>query len=131
MKNALLIGDNNSIRWVSKMSESRRWLPRRKYPMYERLLIFFVVMTGLPAHGADVFNGRTIYDMHCQACHGADGRSMVAGTPDFSSGDVLFQPDTELFKQIREGKRAMPAYRGILNDDEIRDVIAYLRSLPK
>jgi mono/diheme cytochrome c family protein len=78
---------------------------------------------------ADYFNGRQVYEMHCQACHGVDGRSMVPGTPDFTNGDALFRPDTELFQQIREGKGVMPAFRGMLSDSEIRDVIAYVRSL--
>jgi len=80
---------------------------------------------------ADYFNGGQVYEMHCQSCHGVDGRSMVPGTPDFTTGDTLFRPDSDLFRQIREGKGVMPAYRGILQDDEIRDVIAYLRSLQR
>ena len=67
----------------------------------------------------------------CAGCHGVDGNSMEPGMPDFSSGDTLFLPDAELFAQIREGKGVMPAYRGMLLDSEIRDVIAYLRSLQK
>jgi len=83
------------------------------------------------ATAADYFNGREIYEIYCQTCHGIDGKSMEPGTPDFSSGDTLFRPDSELFTQIRQGKGVMPAYRGMLRDSEIRDVIAYLRSLRK
>ena len=54
---------------------------------------------------------------------------MMPGIPDFSSGDGLFLPDPDLLNQIRDGKDMMPAYRGIIEDEEILDVIAYLRSL--
>jgi len=102
-------------------------------PPASALLLFVIsatVMTNV-AGAADLFNGREIYEMYCQTCHGIDGKSMEPGTPDFSSGDTLFRPDSDLFAQIREGKGVMPGYRGMLMDDEIRDVIAYLRSLQK
>jgi len=83
------------------------------------------------AGAADVFNGRAVYDTHCQSCHGDDGTSMMPGTPDFTSGEMMVRPDTELLKRIREGSDFMPAYRGMLEDNEIMDVIAYIRSLQK
>jgi len=97
-----------------------------------RLFPIIILLLSMPLQfsiAADYFNGRQVYEMHCETCHGVDGRSMVPGTPDFSTGDALFRADSDLFTQIREGKGVMPAYRGILQDNEIRDVIAYVRSL--
>lgn len=84
---------------------------------------------GESAWAADVFQGREIYALHCESCHGTDGVSIVPGTPNFADGDALFSTDSELFAQIREGKELMPAFRGFLTDAEVRDVIAYIRSL--
>ena len=28
------------------------------------------------ANASDIFNGREVYEMHCQTCHGMDGRAM-------------------------------------------------------
>ncbi|MDH4107995.1 MAG: cytochrome c [Gammaproteobacteria bacterium] len=81
------------------------------------------------AVAADYFNGREVYELHCQSCHGFDGRSMDPGTPDFTRGESLFVPDSDLYRQIRDGVGAMPAYRGLIEDNEILDVIAYVRSL--
>jgi len=81
------------------------------------------------AIAADYFNGREVYELHCQSCHGFDGRSLDPGTPDFTRGESLFVPDSDLYRQIRDGVGAMPAYRGLLEDSEIIDVIAYVRSL--
>ena len=43
--------------------------------------------------------------------------------------DRLFQMDQDLLRSIREGRELMPAFRGMLSDEEIRDVIAFLRTL--
>jgi mono/diheme cytochrome c family protein len=39
----------------------------------------------------------------------------------------LAKPDAELINDIRNGEGRMPAWRGILTDQEIRDVLAYIR----
>lgn len=80
---------------------------------------------------ADIFNGQQVYELHCQTCHGVDGRSMEFGVPDFSRGESMFKPDTELLRDLREGGGMHPVYRGMLSDDEIRDVLAYVRTLQR
>jgi mono/diheme cytochrome c family protein len=75
-----------------------------------------------------VFNGQALYKTHCEGCHGAGGRGALPGTPNFATGQGLTQPDTLLFRSIRDGKLVMPGYRGVLSDYEILDVIAYLRT---
>lgn len=98
-----------------------------------QVLVSLILCAGIGsvAQGADYYNGRDIYQKHCLTCHGAGGRSQDAGIPDFSRGDALFASDTDLFDLIRKGSAAMPAYRSILEDEEIRDVIAFLRSLQR
>lgn len=123
----------------SSSSPGRFVTPRFRYrtvPALNRYMAWWllaVLLLGLtnfrPVNAADFFNGRQIYEVHCQSCHGIDGRSMEPGTPDFSIGDTLFRPDADLVREIRDGKGTMPAYRGLLTDAEIRDVVAYLRSL--
>lgn len=110
------------------LSRNRRF---RQFAMLASIAILLVPFIISPAHGADVFNGQQVYSRHCQVCHGADGRAMVPGSPDFSRGEALFRLDSELYRLIREGRSAMPAYRGILTEDETRDVIAYLRTLQR
>ena len=77
---------------------------------------------------ADIQNGRQVYDLHCIACHGAGGISSDPFVPSFADGDLLYLMDSDLLQGIRDGKDTMPAFRGILRDEEIRDVITYLRS---
>jgi len=41
----------------------------------------------------------------------------------------LLRPDVFILATIKEGKNAMPSYQGVLKDQDILDVIAYLRTL--
>ena len=84
-----------------------------------------------PADAQDIFNGREVYELHCEGCHGADGASFEPGVPDFSRGESLFAPDSELVERLREGSAMKPSFRGLLTDEELRDVIAYVRTLQR
>ena len=88
-----------------------------------------IIVVGNNARAADIFNGKDVYEMHCQTCHGVDGRSMEPGIPDFTRGESLMVPDAQLFEQLWDGMRHMPSYRGMMDDSDLRDVIAYLRTL--
>ena len=81
------------------------------------------------AYAADPGNGAKIYATHCSGCHGDGGVSNMPGTPDFSRRERLFQPDMALLASIRDGVSVMPAYKGLLSDQEMLDVISYLRTL--
>lgn len=81
------------------------------------------------AHAGDISKGKQHYDTNCSVCHGQTGRSVMVGAPNFDRGESLLRSDRSLLGQIREGKNACPAYRGILADQDIFDVIAYLRTL--
>jgi cytochrome c6 len=92
------------------------------------VMLYALLSTGL-AHAGDMQSGRETYELHCSICHGDNGVSVDMTIPSFANGDRLFQMDQDLLRSIREGKELMPAFRGLLSDQEIRDVIIYLRSL--
>lgn len=77
---------------------------------------------------ADERKGREVYDLHCSTCHGLDGVSTDPLVPNFADGDALFLMDAELMQRINDGNETMPAFRGLLSAEEIRDVIAYIRT---
>ena len=77
----------------------------------------------------DPENGKRLYQSFCENCHGSDGRSVMPGSPDFSRKEGLLQSDMTLFEVIQGGKLAMPGFRGTLDDNELLDVISYLRLL--
>ena len=80
------------------------------------------------AFAADVFKGKEIYQTYCEVCHGSNGQGAIPGTPNFTRGQGLLQPDLALYNRIESGKNAMPAFQGVLDTDQMLDVITYLRT---
>lgn len=91
------------------------------------LVLALAVMAG-GVLAADERKGREVYDMHCVGCHGPDGVSADPMIPSFADGDALFMMDAELQQRISDGKDTMPSFRGLLSAEEMRDVIAYIRT---
>lgn len=84
----------------------------------------------------DVVSGKIIYSTICIRCHGLDGRGegQMKFTPpvaDLTSPAVQSKLDAGLFKSVHDGRAntAMGAWREVLSDDEIWDVLAYVRTL--
>ena len=81
-------------------------------------------------------SGADTYKAKCTMCHGADGSgSTPAGkamkVPPFSSPDLVKASDADLIAATKNGKGKMPAYSGKLTDGQIKDVVAYIRTLQK
>ncbi|HEU4641098.1 MAG TPA: cytochrome c [Gemmatimonadaceae bacterium] len=90
----------------------------------------------------DARSGEQIYRAACTGCHGADGTGAPRTTvgfavplPDFTDCNFASrEADADWAAIIRDGgpvrgfSRIMPAFRDALSPDEIRRVIAYLRT---
>ena len=81
-------------------------------------------------------SGREIYVNICIRCHGINGKGeqgikLVPPPADISASAVQGRLDGTLFRRIHEGKpnTAMGAWKHALSDDEIWDVLAYVRTL--
>ncbi len=82
-----------------------------------------------PLAASDANSGSKIYRTYCAQCHGANGKSVMAGAPDFDRPGSLLKSDGSLLTRIQSGKNACPAYRGILSEQQIFEVIAFIRTL--
>ena len=92
--------------------------------------LMIVFLSNIPAaQAADVFNGKKIYQNYCESCHGPRGQGQMAEVPNFTRGQTLMRSDLAIFESVRSGKNAMPAFWGVLEEQEILDVIAYIRTL--
>lgn len=87
----------------------------------------------VPATAQD--DAASLYKQKCAGCHGPDGNASAAGkkmgAKDFKDPDVVKQSDEDLIKATKEGKGKMPKYEGKLTDDQIKDVVKYIRTLQK
>jgi cytochrome c6 len=78
---------------------------------------------------ADIFAGRSVYEKHCAGCHGADGTPVIPGTPDFTRGQGLEEPDRVLIRRIRTGNQLMPGFDHIISERDMLNVLSFARSL--
>ena len=81
---------------------------------------------------ADVAAAEATYKAKCAGCHGADAKGKEAmKTRDLSSADVQKQSDAELSGIITNGKPPkMPPYK-TMTPEQVKDMVAYIRSLKK
>jgi mono/diheme cytochrome c family protein len=80
------------------------------------------------------------FQHHCQICHGLDGQNtgvpfaeqMSPPVADLASKDVQDYTDGQLRWIIQNGigPSGMPAWKGILEDDEMWKIVHYIRHLP-
>ncbi len=80
--------------------------------------------------------GADTYKTNCAACHGADGTaSSPAGKmmkiKSFKSPDSIKKTNAELTAVISNGAAPMKGFSGKLTDAQIKDVVAYIRTLQK
>ena len=86
---------------------------------------------GVSAKG-DTAAAQATYKAKCAACHGADGKGKEAlKTQDCASSAVQGMSDAELTSIITDGKGKMPAYGKSLKPDQVKDMVAYIRSFGK
>lgn len=93
--------------------------------------------------------GERVYRAHCASCHGAalEGQpnwrtpgpdGLLPAPPHDASGHTWHHPDEVLFAITKHGvakaanlpdhKSAMPAYEGVLNDEEIIAVLSWIKA---
>jgi len=113
--------------------------PERKNMTARQGSTVHTAQPGSPAIGAPVNQqadaGRGIFQRLCKSCHGSDGqgtalRAQTPSIPDFTS-QVWQQRQSlpQLTTSIFEGKgTVMPAFRGRLDEAQVRDLVTYLRA---
>lgn len=103
-----------------------------------------------PDDPAQVARGKPVYDRHCASCHGTklEGQpnwqdklptGRMPAPPHDASGHTWHHPDAVLFGITQQGlvpgryappghQSDMPGFGGILSDEEIWVVLAYIKS---
>jgi len=101
------------------------------------ILALFLLSGNALAGGGDATAGKAVFDTKCKMCHGPDGKgnaalakAMNVTLPDMTSQATQSKSDDAFKKQIAEGGGKMKPFKG-LTDQQITDVIAFIRSLAK
>jgi len=80
--------------------------------------------------------GKGTFEDNCSVCHGEDGSGdtpigMSLMIPDLRADDVQKHTDAELIAIVTNGMDPMPSFKDKLSADEIKGVVAYIRTLSK
>jgi mono/diheme cytochrome c family protein len=98
-----------------------------------------VIASSLSGLGADA---KANWDANCAQCHGKDGKADTKMGKQLSAKDLTDAKvqaafsDAKATQSIKEGvkengKTTMKAFAGKLTDDEIKALVAYVRTLKK
>ena len=114
----------------------------RRFQIYmEIIFVAVALMFGAPAWAQN--DAPKIFSTVCAECHGADGsghtpKGEAGKIPDMRSDTVQKQSDADLAEMITNGKRSsrglnysMPSNKGKLTDQQIKQLVAYIRGLAK
>jgi len=86
-----------------------------------------------PAKAAE--DGAALFKSNCVVCHGADGTGTPTGkslkAPDLHSDAVQKLTDAQIAAQIENGKNNMPPFKGVLNADQVKALVVYVRTFKK
>jgi len=96
-------------------------------------IILFSVSNAQARVGQDSAVAKSTFQTKCAMCHGPDGAGSEVGKsmniPDLRSSVVQKLPDAQLAQVISDGKGGMPSFKSSLSEDQIRDLVAHIRSL--
>jgi mono/diheme cytochrome c family protein len=112
----------------------------KKQAMMIGILAACLIASWAAAQGwpGDPKNGQVLYERHCLGCHGAagegngpDARVLIVPPTNFQSPRSRLKTDIELLVTISHGVVYSPmhGWRGRLTDDEMWDVISYIRTM--
>jgi cytochrome c6 len=81
-------------------------------------------------------SGADVYKSKCAMCHAPDGSASssvgkMMKVPSFLTPAAKKVSAAEYMAIVKNGKGKMPAYAGKLSDAQIKDVVAYIRTLQK
>ena len=100
----------------------------------KRIVLVLAVLMMIAPMAIYAADGAAVYKAKCATCHGPDGKGETGmgktlKLRSLGSADVQKITDADLTKVIADGKGKMPAYKGKLSDDEIKAVVAFIRTL--
>jgi cytochrome c6 len=104
---------------------------RRMRTLLATIVLSVVVLTtwiSQPALAADAAAGGKVFNANCAACHAGGGNAINGAKTLKKDALTANGKDTvdAIVAQVTNGKGAMPAFKGRLNDDQIQSVALYV-----
>ena len=108
----------------------------------KKIILLTVALSACGIASASAADAKELFDKNCASCHGKDGKGQTkmgqkAGVKDYTDAKVQeAMKDDVAFKSVKEGlkdkdKELMKPFSEKLSDDEIKSLIAYMRTFKK
>jgi cytochrome c6 len=99
-----------------------------------RSILALATMCAASAVGFAQSGGEAVYKANCQSCHGATGApslgmAKMMGVKAASDPDIKKLTPEQEFDSVKNGKGKMKPFAGKLSDAQIKDAVAYFRTL--
>lgn len=100
------------------------------------VLAFLLAITPQLNWAGEVHPGKLHYDLHCARCHGPNGLGdgpqashRKVAPPNFQSATFQSRSDEQMLNSMEFGEAGsqMHAWRGRLTEQELREIMAYVR----
>lgn len=101
--------------------------------MIRSLVVILILAVALPGFAAD---GTALFKAKCAPCHGENGAGDTAvgknlKVKPLAAAEVQKLTDAELTKVISDGKGKMPPFGKRVTADEIKALVAHIRTFAK
>jgi len=85
------------------------------------------VVSNPTAEGYDITShGKALFEAQCIICHGSDGKASYSGAKDLT---LSKKTEGEIIETITNGKNTMPKMKDIYNEQELKALAQYVKSL--
>jgi mono/diheme cytochrome c family protein len=111
------------------MANDKRGIAMKVFVAAVAAIVGACISSGAIADGAQGMSGQAIFTNVCQGCHMPDARGAVgAGMYPALAKDDKLETAGYPVAVVTHGQKAMPAFGPLLNDQQIADVVNYVRS---
>lgn len=119
-------GSHNFVKKVMTRSIAKSRKNLRIVTIFFFLMTFFVTTAFKKSITAHATSGESLYKRNCSRCHGADGTKEFLGAKNLKRSILS---DEDILQKIQNGKGFMPSFSKKFSDDELNQILLYVKSL--
>ena len=113
-------------------ASSKRAVRMGSFAVLAGAAIALALFSLAPSARAADDEGAQTFKSNCVVCHGADGTGTPTGkslmAPDLHSDAVQKMTIAQMITQVSDGKNNMPPFKSTLTDEQIKNVVMYVRT---
>jgi cytochrome c6 len=87
------------------------------------------------AESADIAEGQALYEKNCITCHGPKGHGDGPAGKALKAANIFEEleehkdDEHHILEEVMEGEGAMPAWKGVLSEAQVKNIFAYIKGI--